>query len=106
MSHGNHRGPENTGPKSGRGQGYCGGHGHAGHEDHDHGGHGHRHMRNKTGLPGWLRNAGNPEAGCGDVTAAALRGVSDLELLKRQSQMLANAKSAIDERIQELEAKA
>ena len=68
MARGNHMGPYERGPRTGRGMGYCAGYnqpgymnpgpGYAGYRSGGFGGHGYRHWFHATGLPGWARMGG------------------------------------------------
>lgn len=115
----NHQGPKGEGPRTGRGQGNCGGHGreHEHHHGHGHGhhhegdeccgdgshgeghggGHGHRNEYRRTGLPGWMRPCSVDQA------EGALDRDGELKLLRKQSEQLQAIQNQIATRIGELE---
>ena len=114
MPAGDRTGPSGYGPMTGRGAGFCTGHGAPGYVNAGFGrgrgfgggGRGWRHMYCATGMPGWARGFNsNPTwtgyagpAPYGDFTPE-----SEMEMLKNQSDFFRKQIDVLNERISELE---
>jgi len=119
MPAGDGTGPAGMGPMTGRGLGYCGGHGAPGYTSPlpgrgfgrgcGHGGgwgrgggRGWRHQYYATGMPGWARYGYAPAAGYGPYAAQPSRE-QEADFLKTQAEWLKQQLDGISKRIEELE---
>ncbi|HID22113.1 MAG TPA: hypothetical protein EYP14_06895 [Planctomycetaceae bacterium] len=111
MPRGDRTGPTGTGPMTGRRMGLCAGLAAPGYANPGAGrgrfGRGWRHWFHITGLTGWQRAAlgcGPWGLGAGGRRSAEDRHEMDLEILKRQAELLEDALDDVRSRIEQLEA--
>lgn len=122
MPRGDRTGPAGFGPMTGRGAGYCAGHGVPGFANPipgrgyggrgRGGGFGRRNRFYGTGIPGWARAGAGPPVWDGTVNAPGYGGApyapgvtpqQELDALKGQAEYLTDALEDIKKRIDEIE---